>query len=105
MTATQTAPAAPAAYRRRTSTYVLAFRTECPDWTPADLTDELVAAARTLGYTVHGSHVAGRDSCLVLRFPSDEAAVDAAYDLSADVLAPITGIVTGLGVHRRSVTL
>lgn len=93
---------APAAYRRRTSTYVLAF-TPRQGWTTTDLTDELVATAGAFGWVLAGAYPDGPNACIVARFPNDHAAVKAAEELSAETLTLVAGIVTGLGVHRRKV--
>jgi hypothetical protein len=89
---------------RRTSQYVGAFLPPA-GWDAGDLLDELIQAASDAGLTVQGSHRADGRASLVLRFPDDAAAVTEFHHLSADVHAPLVGIVTGLGVHRRAVTL
>lgn len=91
---------------RRTSQYVIAFG-PITGWTMSDTLDELLTAAHAAGLLVAGSHLknlSGQAS-VVLRFPDDAAAVTAAHALSADVQAPLVGVVTGLGVHRREVTV
>lgn len=94
MTATQT---------RATSTYVGAY-TAAADLTLSETLDELLTAAHDEGLIVQGSHLRGGTASLVLRFRDDEEAVAEFHHLSADVLAPLRGVVTGLGVHRRQVT-
>lgn len=89
---------------RRTSQYVIAF-TAVEGWTLDDTLTELIVVATERGWVVAGSHVKDGLASLVLRFPNHHAAVSAAFDLSAEVHAPLAGIVTGLGVHRREVTL
>lgn len=92
------------ALTRRSSQYVIAF-TAVDGWTLGDTLDELLVAAEDLGLIVQGSHIKDGLASLVLRFPNIPAAVSAAFELSAEVHAPLAGIVTGLGVHRREVTL
>lgn len=99
---TSTGPAAPVL--RATSQYVGAYL-PLAGWDPGDLLDELIQAASTAGLTVQGSHRKDGRVSLVLRFPDDAAAVAEFHHLSADVHAPLVGIVTGLGVHRREVAL
>lgn len=101
MTATQTAQA-PAAYRRRSSTYVLAFHPHA-GWTPEDTLADLIQVAADKGLLLAGSHVHAHRAVLVLRLTSDEHAAETAEALSAECQAPVDGIVTGLGVHRRQV--
>jgi hypothetical protein len=99
-----TAAPPPAAYRRRTSTYVLAFDrfTCCAEDTLADL----LAACAVRRLTVYGSGwTAGEPVTLNLRLSDDGAAVEAARTLAADVQSGVAGVVTGLGVHRREVAL
>jgi hypothetical protein len=89
---------------RATSQYVLAF-TAHEGWTLADTLDDLLTVAADSGHIVAGSHNKQGQVSLVLRFPDDDTAVDVAYALSAEVQAPLVGVVTGLGINRRQVAL
>lgn len=88
---------------RRTSLYLGRFG-PVTGWTPSDTLDELIAAAAALGLPLSSATTNSGYAEVGVRVGSDEEAEDTLGALSADTAAPLAGIITGLGIHRREVT-